>query len=68
MPVKLAEMRGKKSSKPSKFVASKGTTWHQDALFASKLGCAWHYFNNSLPEARCVLGFHFHLSAFQADG
>ena len=24
-----------------------GTTWDQDALFASKLGCAWHYFNSS---------------------
>ena len=31
-----------------------GTTWHQDTLFASELGCGWHYFNNALPDTRRI--------------
>ena len=61
MPVKLAKMRAKKNIKPNIFVASKGTTWHQYALFLSRWGCAWHYFNSWLLDARCVPGFHCHL-------
>ena len=40
MPIKLAKMRAKKNIKPNIFVASKGTTWHQYALFLSRWGCA----------------------------
>ena len=48
MPVKLAEMRGNSwAENRLAMLPQEGTTWDQDALLASKLGCAWHYFNSS---------------------
>ena len=39
--------------------AQPGTNINYLSLFASKLGCAWHYFNSSLPDTRCIPGFHY---------
>ena len=47
VPVKLAKMRGKKSSKRVEMLPQKaqpGTNINYLSLFASKLGCARHYF------------------------
>ena len=43
---------------------------HQDALFASKLRCGWHYFNSSLLDARSIPGFSLptsHLSRWRLN-
>ena len=42
--------------------AQPGTNINYLSLFASKLGCAWHYFNSSLPDTRCIPRFHYRFS------
>ena len=39
--------------------AQPGTNINYWSLLASELGCAWHYFNSSLPDTRCIPGFHY---------
>ena len=39
--------------------AQAGTNINDLSLFASKLGCAWHYFNSSPPDTRCIPDFHY---------